>query len=86
MGGSVSAGLGLIGGRVASSMRTQTVLDASEMARWARGTRLEGLIAHADAGSQFTILTARSRSSAGYLPYDGRPRRTRRCESAEPSA
>ena len=33
-------------------MRTQMVLDALEMARWTRGARLEGLIAHADAGSQ----------------------------------
>ena len=37
-------------------MRTQTVLDALEMARWSRGARLEGLITHADAGSQFTSI------------------------------
>ena len=30
-------------------MATQMVLDALEMARWARGARLEGLVAHADA-------------------------------------
>jgi len=42
----------IVGWRVATHMRTQMVLDALEMARWKRGTRLEGLIAHSDAGSQ----------------------------------
>lgn len=37
-------------------MRTQMVLDALEMARWARGARLEGLRCHSDAGSQFTAI------------------------------
>ncbi len=46
----------IVGWRVASNMRTQMVLDALEMARWTRGARLEGLIAHADAGSQFTSI------------------------------
>jgi putative transposase len=32
------------------------VLDALEMARWSRGTRLEGLVAHSDAGSQYTSI------------------------------
>ncbi len=42
----------IVGWRVAGHMRTQMVLDALEMARWTRGARLGGLIAHADAGSQ----------------------------------
>jgi putative transposase len=42
----------IVGWRVASHMRTQMVLDAVEMARWTRGTRLEGLVTHSDAGSQ----------------------------------
>ena len=42
----------IVGWRVASNMRTAMVLDALEMARWQRGTRLEGLVAHSDAGSQ----------------------------------
>jgi putative transposase len=42
----------IVGWRVASNMRTDMVLDALEMARWSRGTRLEGLVAHSDAGSQ----------------------------------
>ncbi len=46
----------IVGWRVASNMQTQMVLDALEMARFARGTRLEGLVAHSDAGSQFTSI------------------------------
>ena len=42
----------IVGWRVASHMRTVMVLDALEMARWSRGTRLEGLVTHSDAGSQ----------------------------------
>jgi len=46
----------LVGWRVASHMRADMVLDALEMARWRRGTRLEGLVSHSDAGSQFTSI------------------------------
>ena len=46
----------IVGWRVATHMRTDMVLDALEMARWSRGTRLEGLVAHSDAGSQFTSI------------------------------
>ena len=47
----------IVGWRVASNMRTQMVLDALEMARRSRGgRRLVGLIAHSDAGSQFTSV------------------------------
>ncbi len=46
----------IVGWRVAAHMRTQMVLDALEMARWSRGTRLEGLVTHSDAGSQFTSI------------------------------
>jgi putative transposase len=46
----------IVGWRVASNMRTDTVLDALEMARWRRGTILEGLRCHSDAGSQFTSV------------------------------
>jgi putative transposase len=46
----------IVGWRVASNMRTDMVLDALEMARWRRGTVLEGLIAHSDAGSQYTSI------------------------------
>ena len=46
----------IVGWRVATTMRTEMVLDALEMARWQRGTRLEGLVTHSDAGSQFTSI------------------------------
>lgn len=46
----------IVGWRVASTMRTETVLDAIEMARWSRGPRHEQLRCHSDAGSQFTSI------------------------------
>jgi putative transposase len=46
----------IVGWRVAGHMRTEMVLDALEMARWQRGTKLAGLVAHSDAGSQFTSV------------------------------
>ena len=47
----------IVGWRVAANMRTEMVLDALEMARRSRGNRrLVGLVAHSDAGSQFTSV------------------------------
>jgi putative transposase len=46
----------IVGWRVASNMGSAMVLDALEMARWARGTRLEDLATHSDAGSQYTSV------------------------------
>lgn len=47
----------IVGWRVASNMKTAMVLDALEMARTSRGgRRLVGLVAHSDAGSQFTSV------------------------------
>ena len=46
----------IVGWRVAAHMRTSMVLDALEMARASRGTHLAGLVAHSDAGSQFTSV------------------------------
>jgi putative transposase len=46
----------IVGWRTATNMRTDMVLDALEMARWSRGTHLEGLVCHSDAGSQFTSI------------------------------
>lgn len=47
----------IVGWTVASNMKTQMVLDALEMARRSRGNhRLVGLVAHSDAGSQFTSV------------------------------
>jgi len=62
----------IVGWRVASHMRTGMVLDALEMARWSRGTRLEGLIAHSDAGSQFTSVRYGERlAELGAVPSIG---------------
>ena len=62
----------IVGWRVASNMRTQMVLDALEMARWSRGTRLEGLVAHSDAGSQFTSVRYGERlAELGAVPSIG---------------
>jgi len=47
----------IVGWRVAANMKTEMVLDALEMARRSRRTRrLVGLVAHSDAGSQFTSV------------------------------
>lgn len=62
----------IIGWRVAGHMRTETVLDALEMARWSRGTQLEGLRCHSDAGSQFTSLRYGERlAEIGAVPSIG---------------
>ena len=46
----------IVGWRVASHMKTETVLGAIEMARWSRGKHFPGLRCHSDAGSQFTSI------------------------------
>ena len=62
----------IVGWRVASHMRTRMVLDALEMARWSRGTRLEGLVTHSDAGSQFTSVRFGERlAELGAVPSIG---------------
>jgi putative transposase len=58
----------ILGWRTATSMRTSLVLDALEMAIWARGrhgvTDLSGLIHHHDAGSQYTSIAFTERLAA----------------------
>jgi len=62
----------VVGWRVAANMRTDMVLDALEMARWSRGTHLEGLVCHSDAGSQFTSIRYGERlAELGALPSIG---------------
>lgn len=46
----------IVGWCVAGHMRTPMVLDAIEMARWARGHHHADLRCHSDAGSQFTSV------------------------------
>jgi putative transposase len=62
----------IVGWRVASTMATDMVLDALEMARWQRGAVLEGLIVHSDAGSQMTSIRYGERLvDLGALPSIG---------------
>jgi len=62
----------IVGWRVAGHMRTDMVLDALEMARWSRGTLLEGLRCHSDAGSQFTSVRYGERlAELGAVPSIG---------------
>lgn len=62
----------IVGWRVAANMRTAMVLDALEMARWSRGTQLEGLVCHSDAGSQFTSIRYGERlAELGAVPSIG---------------
>lgn len=62
----------IVGWRVAAHMRTDMVLDALEMARWSRGTLLEGLRCHSDAGSQFTAVRYGERlAELGAVPSIG---------------
>jgi putative transposase len=62
----------IVGWRAASNMRTDMVLDALEMARWSRGTKLPGLVCHSDAGSQFTAVRYGERlAELGALPSIG---------------
>lgn len=46
----------LVGWRAAKSMTKELVLDALEMAIWSRDYSVEGVIAHSDAGSQYTSI------------------------------
>jgi putative transposase len=62
----------IVGWRVAGHMRTAMVLDALEMARHSRATNLEGLVAHSDAGSQFTSIRYGERlAELGAIPSIG---------------
>src|SRR4029453_9129849 len=57
---------------VATNMRTAMVLDALEMAAWHRGTQLDGLVCHSDAGSQFTSIRFGERiAELGAIPSIG---------------
>jgi putative transposase len=67
----------IVGWRVASHMRTSMVLDAIEMARWSRGTRLAGLRCHSDAGSQGGFNWLSQHLDHGGVGWDGRVCRCR---------
>ena len=66
----------ILGWRAATTMRTELVLDALEMAIWARGRQgvkdLTGLVQHTDAGSQYTSVAHTERlAAAGAAPSVG---------------
>jgi putative transposase len=62
----------IVGWRVAGHMRKEMVLDALEMAGLQRGTDLKGLVAHSDAGSQFTSVRYGERlAEIGAVPSIG---------------
>jgi putative transposase len=66
----------ILGWKAATSMRTDLVLDALEMAIWTRhqagATDLKGLVAHHDAGSQYTSIRYTERlAEAGAAPSVG---------------
>ncbi|MCI0543670.1 MAG: IS3 family transposase [Actinobacteria bacterium] len=62
----------IVGWRAAYHMRTEMVLDALEHAVWTRDDRLDGLIAHSDAGSQFTSIAYTGRlADIGAMPSVG---------------
>jgi putative transposase len=62
----------IVGWRSASHMRTDLVLDALEMAIWARNERMEDLIHHSDRGSQYTSIRYTERLvDAGARPSVG---------------
>jgi len=54
----------IVGWKVSMSMRTSLVLDALDMASWARrNVSLGGLVCHSDAGSQYTSIAYTDRLS-----------------------
>ena len=63
----------LVGWKAARSMTANLVVDALEMAAWTRrGTNLEGLVCHSDAGSQYTSIAYTERlSDVGATPSIG---------------
>lgn len=46
----------IVGWHLATNMRTELIMTALEQAVWRRDTLLDGLIAHSDAGSQYTSI------------------------------
>jgi putative transposase len=62
----------IVGWSIAQSLRTDLPLDALEMAIWRRGGRVEWVIHHSDAGSQFTSIRYTERlADAGIEPSVG---------------
>ncbi len=54
----------IVGWRVMASLRAELALDALEMAIWARGTPLDGLVHHSDRGVQYLSIRYTERLAA----------------------
>ena len=62
----------LVGWALTTHLRTDLPLEALEMAVWARTERLDGLIHHSDAGSQYTAIRyTDALAGVGALPSVG---------------
>jgi putative transposase len=62
----------LVGWALTTHLRTDLPLEALEMAIWARNERLDGLIHHSDAGSQYTAIRyTDTLAGVGALPSIG---------------
>ncbi len=62
----------LVGWALTTHLRTDLPLEALEMAIWARNQRLDGLIHHSDAGSQYTAIRyTDTLAGVGALPSVG---------------
>ena len=62
----------IVGWHLDTTMRTDLVMTALEQAIWRRDTLLDGLIAHSDAGSQYTSIRYTDRlADIGALPSIG---------------
>lgn len=62
----------IVGWRAATTMTSQLVIDALNMAAWQRGSRFDGLVAHSDAGSQYTSIAYTERlAEIGAAPSIG---------------
>jgi putative transposase len=66
----------IVGWHLAINMRAELVMTALEHAIWRRDTLLDELIAHSDAGSQYTAIRFTDRLvQIGARPSIGRHRR-----------
>ena len=62
----------VVGWRVSTTMTAKLVTDALEHAVWTRKTQLTGLVAHSDAGSQYTSVAYTDRlAEIGAVPSIG---------------
>ena len=62
----------IVGWALTTHLRTELALEALEMAIWTRNQRLDGLVHHSDAGSQYlAIRYTDALAGAGALPSVG---------------